>query len=142
MFRPGMWVGAGRWANQSSHPDLWGKPLGGQIVSTDSPAAWANTPEFPVRNPDSAQVIIHISELRKQGKLEGAVPVLWDYGDGHRVIKWEKETCLRPYGDEMHLYKARKLMRLDELAHPRREKRRPLASFLPEPLKHLAPEEA
>lgn len=142
MFRPGSWVGAGRWSNQAAHPDLWGKPLGGQVLEVDSPAAWANTPEFPVSKPDGAQVMNHITELRKQGKLEGAVPVLWDLGNSTRVIKWERETNLRSYGDEMHLWKARKAMRLDEIAHPRREKKRPLASFLPEPLKHLAPAQA
>jgi hypothetical protein len=142
MFRPGSWVGAGRWSNSAAHPDQWGRPIGGQVVAADSPAAWANTPEFPVSNPDGAQVMNHITELRKQGKLEGAIPILWDLGNGIRVIKWEKVSSLRPYGDEMILYKARKLMRLDELAHPRREKKRPLASFLPEPHKHLAPAEA
>lgn len=141
MFRPGMWVGAGRWPNSAAHPDQWGKLLGGQVVAADSPAAWAYTPEFPVPNPDGAQVMNHIAAMRKEGKLLDAIPVLWDH-DGYRVMRWERASSLRPYADDLHLYRAKKLMRLDELSHPRREKKRPLASFLPEPLKHLAPQEA
>ena len=137
MFRVGSWVGGERWPNRAAHPDQWGKPIGGQIIDLESPVAWAHTPEFPVGHPDSASVMNHVMALRKSGKLDDAVPVMWDYG-GTRVIKWERASRLRPYQEDFQLWKAAKALRLDEIAHPRRQKPRTLAEFLPEALKHLA----
>lgn len=142
MFRIGSWVGGERWPNRTAHPDQWGRPIGGQVLDPESSVAWANTPEFPTSQPSGAEVMNHVLALRKQGKLVDAVPVLWDFGDGTRVIKWERASRLRPYKDDMSLWKAAMAMRRDELAHPRRQKPRSLAEFLPEDLKHLAPADA
>lgn len=139
MCRVGSWVGASRWPNRAAHPSQWGKPIGGQILEIESPAAWAGTPDFPVSLPDSAQVMDHVMALRKAGKLDGVLPVMWEYGDGHRVIRWERASSLRPYSEDIQLWNAAKRMRLDELAHPRRKKPRSIAEFLPEALQHLAP---
>ncbi len=138
MLRTGSWVGAERWPNRTAHPDQWGRPIGGQVLDPESTIAWANTPEFPVSRPPGAEVMNHVMAMRKLGKLSDAVPVMWDYGNGTRVIKWELISRLRPYKDDVQLWKAAQAMRRDELAHPRRQRTRTIAEFLPEALKHLA----
>ena len=104
--------------------------------------SWANTPDFPVSQPDGAQVMNHVMALRKAGRLADVLPVMWDHGDGHRVIRWERTSSLRPYSEDIQLWNAEKAMRLDELAHPRRKKPRHIAEFLPATHQHLAAEPA
>ena len=136
-IRVGSWVGASRWPNRAAHPDKWGRPIGGQVLDVMSTCVWAHTLEFPVPQPDGGLVMAHVMSLRKQGKLDGVVPVLWDYGD-HRQIRWERVDGLRQFSDDIRLWRASKAMRRDELDHPQR-KPRPLSDFLPQTYRHLAP---
>ena len=136
-FRVGSWVGASRWPNRAAMPDLWGRPIGGQVMDVMAPQAWANTPLFPTGQPDGALVMNHVLDLRKEGLLEGVVPVMWDF-QGSRQIKWEMVEKLRPYSDDIHLWNATRAMRRDELAHPRRRKPREITEFLPQALQYLA----
>lgn len=93
MCRVESWVGASHWPNRAAQPSQWGKPLGGRVLELDAPMAWAGTPDFPVSQPDGAQVMNHVMARRKAGKLDGVLPVMWDYGDGHRVIRGEEDEA-------------------------------------------------
>lgn len=137
MFRTGTLVGAGRWPNQSAHPNLWQKPVSGQVLDFCDVRAWANTIHFPVDNPHAGDVMGVALKLRAEGALSGLVPVVWDFGT-HRSVLWERELALRPYEEDVVLWRAAKALRLDELRHPRRRKPRDLREFLPQQQRHLA----
>ena len=138
MFKVGTWVGAKRWPNRAAHPDLWGQPFGGRVLSVDEPVAWSHSFDFPTATPNSVDVMNHVIRLRKEGKLDGRVPVLWNFLT-HRLIQWEPEDRLRTYQEDLILWRAEKEMRRDELEHPRRRTPRQLADFLPADRRHLAP---
>ena len=76
-------------------------------------------------------------KLKQQGVLDGRIPVSWDYST-HQRVSWEKASALRPYADDLALWRAAKALRLDELEHPKRRKRREIGEFLPQDLQHLA----
>ena len=137
MFKVGTLVGGGRWPNQSLHPDLWQKPVSGQVIDFCDTRAWANSVYFPVDNPHAGDVMGLALKLKGQGMLEGLTPVLWDFVS-HRRMTWEKTVTLRSYEEDVSLWRACKAQRLDELRHPRRRKRRGIGEFLPEELQHLA----
>jgi len=137
MWKTGAWVGAGRWPNQDAHPDFWHKPLRGQVLDFCDVRAWANSIHFPEDNPHPGAVMGMALKLREQGVLNGVAPVLWDFGS-HRRVTWEREAALRPYEDDVVLWRAARALRLDELKHPRRRKRRELRDFLPSPQRGLA----
>jgi hypothetical protein len=75
MYRVGTWVGAKRWPNRMSHPDSWGKPIGGQVIDFTDPRAWANTPQFPVDNPHAGDVMGVALKTKAEGRLEDVIPV-------------------------------------------------------------------
>jgi hypothetical protein len=75
-------------------------------------------------------------KLRAEGRLDGLTPVYWDF-ETHRRVLWEKTASLRPYEDDVLLWKAAKALRLDEIEHPRRRKPRDIREFLPEQQRHL-----
>ncbi|RJF96225.1 hypothetical protein [Noviherbaspirillum saxi] len=137
MFKPGTWVGAGRWPNQSAHPDLWPKPLRGQVIDFCDVRAWANSIQFPEDVPHAGDVMTVALRMKAQGALNGLIPVCWDYVT-HRRVLWEKTAALRSYEDDMLLWKAARAMRADEIQHPRRRKPRDIREFLPQQQKHLA----
>lgn len=137
MFKTGTWVGAGRWPNKNAHPDHWHKPVRGQVVDFCDVRAWANTIHFPEDNPHAGDVMGLALKLRSEGKLEGLTPVMWDFIT-HRRVYWEKTAELRAYEDDVVLWRAAKALRLDEIQHPRRRKRRDIREFLPEQQQHLA----
>ena len=137
MFKVGTWVGAGRWPNRAAHPDHWGQPFGGRVLAADDTVAWSHSFEFPTSVPSSAEVMNLVIRLRKEGKLDGRVPILWDFKT-HRVVQWESEQRLRTFQEDMILWRAAKEMRRDEIDHPRRKTPRLLADFLPEDRRHLA----
>lgn len=137
MFKIGTLVGAGRWLNQTAHPDLWQKPLAGKVIDFCDVRAWANSIYFPTDNPHAGQVMGLALKLQEQGVLQGLTPVSWDFVTHQRVM-WEKTSLLRPYADDLALWRAAKALRLDEIEHPRRRKRRDIGEFLPEELQHLA----
>lgn len=137
MFKTGTMVGAGRWPNQSAHPDFWQKPLSGQVLEFCDVRAWANSVHFPEDAPHAGDVMGVALKLRAQGALNGLAPVFWDFGT-HRRVLWERESALRPYEEDVVLWRAAKALRLDELRHPRRRKPRDLREFLPQQQHHLA----
>lgn len=130
MFKTGSPVGAGRWPDQHTHPDFWPRPLRGQILDFCDVRAWANSLYFPEDNPHAGDVMGVALKLRAEGVLDGVLPVLWDFGTHQRVF-WEKEARLHPYDEDLVLWRAARALRLDELRHPRRRKRRSLRDFLP-----------
>jgi hypothetical protein len=137
MFKTGSWVGAGRWPDQEAHPDLWLKPLRGQVLEFCDTRAWANSIHFPEDNPHAGAVMGIALKLRAQGALVGLTPVLWDFGAYRRVL-WEKVAALRPYEEELVVWRAARALRQDTLRHPRRRKPRSLRDFLPAPQRDLA----
>jgi hypothetical protein len=137
MFKVGTVVGAGRWPNQTAHPDLWQKPIAGQVIDFCDVRAWANSIYFPTDNPHPGEVMGLALKLQEQGVLDGLTPVYWDF-DGHQRVMWEKTSQLRSYTDDVSLWRAAKALRLDEIRHPRRRKRRDIGEFLPEDMQHLA----
>lgn len=136
MFKTGSWVGAGRWPKQDAHPDVWPKPLRGQVLDFCDVRAWANSPYFPEDNPHAGDVMGTALKLRGAGALDGVLPVLWDFGTHQRVL-WEKEAVLRTYDQDLVFWRAARALRLDTLRHPRRRKPRSLRDFLPEPQRDL-----
>ena len=64
-------VGAGRWPYSHAHPDCWGKPWAGVVLSETDPRAWANTLAFPVSSPDPAAVKEHVAECKSMGSVVG-----------------------------------------------------------------------
>ena len=137
MFKVGSLVGAGRWPNQHAHPDLWHRPIAGQVIDFCDVRAWANSIYFPSDNPHAGDVMGLALKLREQGVLEGLTPVYWDFLTHQRVM-WEKTSALRSYADDLSLWRACKALRLDEIQHPRRRKRRDIGEFLPDHMQHLA----
>jgi hypothetical protein len=135
MFKPGTFVGAGRWPNRHAHPDHWQKPVRGQVLEFCDVRAWANTIHFPEDVPHAGDVMGVALRLRNEGKLDGLTPVEWDFVT-HRRVLWEKTASLRPYED-VQLWKAARALRRDEIEHPRRRKPRDIREFLPEQQKHL-----
>lgn len=138
MFKTGTSVGAGRWPNQSAHPDHWHKPLCGQVIDFCDVRAWANSIHFPEDVPHAGDVMGVALKLRAEGRLDGLTPVVWDFGT-HRRVLWEKTSMLRPYEDDVRLWRAARALRLDEIKHPRRRKPRDIREFLPEQQRHLLP---
>lgn len=137
MFKPGTLVGAGRWPNKAAHPDQWPKPLSGMVLDFCDVRAWANSVYFPIDNPHAGDVMGLALKLREQGTLDGLTPVYWDFITHQRVL-WEKTTQLRPYAEDISLWRACKALRLDEIQHPRRRKPREIGEFLPADMQHLA----
>lgn len=137
MLKVGTLVGAGRWPNQSAYPDLWEKPLAGKVLDFCDIRAWANSIYFPTDNPHPGEVMTLALKLREQGVLEGVTPVHWDL-HSHQKVTWEKTSSLRPYAEDVALWKAAKALRMDEIEHPRRRKRRDIGEFLPHDMQHLA----
>jgi hypothetical protein len=137
MLKVGTSVGAGRWPNQTAHPDLWQKPIMGQVIDFCDARAWANSIYFPTDNPHPGDVLGLALKLREQGVLDDLTPVYWDFVTHQRVM-WEKTSQLRPYADDVSLWRASKALRLDEIRHPRRRRRRDIGEFLPEDMQHLA----
>lgn len=137
MFKTGTWVGAGRWPNQTAHPDKWHKPLRGQVIDFCDVRAWANTIHFPADTPHAGDVMGVALKWQAEGALKGLTPVYWDFVTHHRVL-WEKTSALRPYEDDVVLWRAAKALRVDEIAHPRRRKPRDIREFLPHQQQHLA----
>jgi hypothetical protein len=136
MLKTGTLVGAGRWANQNAHPNQWHKPLRGQVIDFCDVRAWANSIHFPEDTPHAGEVMGVALKLQAEGRLDGLTPVLWDFGTHWRVY-WEKDSTLRPYDDDVILWRAARALRLDEIEHPRRRKPRDIREFLPQ--KHLVP---
>ncbi|HVL76814.1 MAG TPA: hypothetical protein VM406_12425 [Noviherbaspirillum sp.] len=137
MFKTGSWVGAGRWPNQDAHPDMWHKPLRGQVLDFCDVRAWANSIYFPEDNPHAGEVMGVALRLREQGLLEGLTPVWWDHGT-HRRMTWERSAALRSAEDDLVLWRAAREQRRDEIEHPRRRRRRSLHEFLPPSQRTLA----
>lgn len=137
MLKTGAWVGAGRWPNQRAYPDHWSKPIRGQVLDFCDVRAWANSIYFPEDVPNAGDVMGVALKLRAEGKLDGLTPVGWDFITHWRVL-WEKTAVLRPYEDDVLLWKAARALRRDEIEHPRRRKRRDIREFLPEQQRHLA----
>lgn len=137
MFKTGSSVGAGRWPNRRAHPDHWHKPLRGQVLDICDVRAWANTIHFPEDVPHAGEVMTLALKLQHEGKLQGLVPVSWDFGGQQRVY-WEREMALRTYEDDVVLWRAARAMRLDEIEHPRRRRPRDIREFLPQQQQHLA----
>ena len=117
MLKPGMLVGAGRWPNRTEHPNLWEKPLSGRVIDYCDIRAWANSIHFPTDNPHAGEVMGTALKLKEQGALDGLVPVCWDFGT-HQRVTWEKQSALRPYEEDVSLWRACKELRLDEIQHP------------------------
>lgn len=138
MFKTGTWVGAGRWPDQGLHPDYWHKPLRGQVIDFCDVRAWANSIHFPEDVPHAGDVMGLALEMRANGRLEGLTPVLWDFLT-HRRVLWERTAGLRPYDEDVLLWRAAKALRLDEIQHPRRRKPRDIREFIPDQQKHLLP---
>jgi hypothetical protein len=137
MYKVGTLVGAGRWPNQREHPNHWEKPLAGQVIDFCDARGWANSIYFPTDNPHPGDVMSMALKLQEQGALEGLTPVYWDFVSHHRVT-WEKTSALRPYEEDVSLWRACKELRLDEIKHPRRRRRREIGEFLPDNMQHLA----
>ena len=137
MFKVGTTVGAGRWPNRKAHPEQWQKPLAGQVLDFCDVRAWANSIHFPTDNPHPGEVMGLALRLKEQGVLADLTPVLWDFGTHERVY-WEQTALLRPYAEDVSLWRASRAMRIDELQHPRRRKQRVLAEFLSDDTQHLA----
>jgi len=137
MLKVGTWVGAGRWPARNAHPDHWPRPLRGQVLDFCDVRAWANSIQFPEDVPHAGEVMGVALKMKAEGRLDGLTPVCWEF-DGHRRVLWEKTATLRPYEDDVELWKAARALRRDELEHPRRRKRRDIREFLPEQQKHLA----
>ncbi|MDB5771409.1 MAG: hypothetical protein JWM42_1783 [Burkholderia sp.] len=137
MFKTGTLVGAGRWPNQLEHPNHWDKPLAGHVIDFCDARAWANTIYFPSDNPHPGEVMGMALKLKEQGLLEGLTPVYWDFVT-HQRVTWEKTSSLRLYEEDVSLWRACKELRLDELKHPRRRRRRDIGEFLPDNMQHLA----
>ncbi|AET95509.1 hypothetical protein BYI23_E003480 (plasmid) [Burkholderia sp. YI23] len=136
MFRAGEWVGAGKWANRESHPSAWGRPFLGCVLDPADFRAWANSFEFPESQPDLGQIMSLVIRLKAENKLADRVPVEWNFNNV-RIVKWELISKLRTAKEEHALWNAMKLQRIDELNHPRRRKKRPLADFLSDGFTHL-----
>lgn len=137
MFKTGTSVGAGRWPNRHAHPDHWHKPLRGQVMDIYDVRAWANSIHFPEDVPHAGDVMTVALRMQHEGKLQGLVPVIWDFVT-HRRVCWENADALRAYEDDVVLWRAAKALRLDEIEHPRRRKPRDIREFLPEQQRHLA----
>lgn len=137
MLKVGTWVGAGRWPNETAHPDQWQKPLRGQIIDFCDVRAWANSLHFPEDVPHAGDVMGFALRMKTEGKLDGLTPVFWDFIT-HRRVYWEKTARLRTYEEDVLLWRAARAMRMDELEHPRRRKPRDIREFLPEQQKHLS----
>lgn len=135
-FPSSSWVGAGRWPNREAHPDFWGKPFAGEVLDIFDRRAWANSLEFPTDNPHPGEVATVAIRSQKDGRLNGRVPVLWDFRT-HREVRWELEEKLRTYKDDVACWNAAKKQKLDAMAHPRRRTQRHFSDFLPEPLRSL-----
>lgn len=136
MLKVGTWVGAGRWPNQDAHPNQWDKPVRGQVLDFCDVRAWANSVYFPEDVPHAGDVMGVALKLKAEGRLDNLTPVYWDFTT-HRRVLWERASRLRPYEEDVLLWRAAKAMRMDELEHPRRRKPRDIREFLPEPQKHL-----
>ena len=136
MLKVGSWVGAGRWPNRNAHPDHWSKPVRGQVLDFCDVRAWANSIHFPEDVPHAGDVMGVALKLQTEGRLNGLTPVCWEF-DTHRRVLWEKTSGLRPYEDDVLLWKAARALRRDEIEHPRRRKPRDIREFLPEQQKHL-----
>lgn len=103
-FKPGTIVGAGRWPNplSSSCP-----PWKGVVLALNDEFAWENTIAFT--RPFQERVDEHVKYCFSIGLLQEEVPVLWDFGDHHRVL-WQKWVpaagiyALRHYADDVRLW--------------------------------------
>lgn len=92
---PGTEVGAERWPLSAAHPDCWGLPWKGVVLSAADPRAWRETLAFPRREPNATAVREHLARHPLLGASR--VPVLWEFGEIH----WEPADGLRPYAEDV-----------------------------------------
>lgn len=92
---PGCEVGAERWPWSAAHPDCWGLPWKGVVLSPTDPRAWRGTLAFPRGEPDPVAVRAHVARHPALGASR--VPVLWEFGEVH----WENADRLRPYAEDV-----------------------------------------
>src|SRR6476620_11140049 len=111
MLKVGTLVGAGRWPNQTAYPDRWEKPVAGKVIDFCDIRAWANSVYFPVDNPHPGEVMGLALKLQEQGLLQGLTPVSWDFSTHQRVL-WEKTSSLRPYAEDLALWRAATALRI------------------------------
>lgn len=119
-FTVGMEVGAGRWPWHGAHPDCWGKPWKGMVLSPDDPRAWESTIAFPGTSqvPTRGEVLLHLWSVknmyhwafkehmspemwRKEYDKPNTFPILWDF-DGKRKVFWA-----RPAKHDLDIYGAK-----------------------------------
>jgi hypothetical protein len=92
---PGTAVGAERWPLSAAHPDCWGRPWKGVVLSPADPRAWRGTLAFPRGEPDPTALREHLARYPSLGSSR--VPVLWEFGQ----VEWEHADGLRPYVDDV-----------------------------------------
>jgi hypothetical protein len=94
VIRPGDQVGARRWPGAGGHPDTWGQPWCGTVLSLGDPAAWEGTAALGAA-PTQAAVDAHLAG--PADALPGeTLPVRWAFPGGDRVY-WERRAALVPY---------------------------------------------
>jgi len=67
-------VGARRWPYEAAHPEVWGQPLRGEILSCNDRKAWEGSMLFAT--PSQQEVDAHVRWCREHGLLEDVVPVV------------------------------------------------------------------
>lgn len=94
-------VGARRWPYHAAHPDCWGRPHSGVVLSRRDPRAWQDTMRFAGQLPSQAEVdaIVDANDARCSGQYD-TVPVLWTFGE-EQVAYFERIDRLRPYAKDL-----------------------------------------
>lgn len=99
-------VGAKRWPYHAAHPDCWGKPHAGIVLSPRDPRAWQGTMAFGDRLPSHEEVDAHVDWIEANvPDRRPTLPVEWDF-DGRKEVYWESVQNLRPYAVDLEEWTA------------------------------------
>jgi hypothetical protein len=123
-IKVGMKVGAHRWGYDHAHPDVWLKPHSGKVLAYNDIRAWYGAwmdNGKKIRTQEDADE--HIAYQREKGiSIEDGekIPVQWNFvGEDGRTkqVYWETKKNLRPYAEDVRLWKkAREKKRKEEQA--------------------------
>lgn len=114
-FPVGMEVGAKRWPYESAHPACWLEPLKGIVLAPDDLRAWERT----WYGHSQAAVDAHLAWCRQENLLDDALPVLWTSASGEAFVFWSEPNLLRPYAEDLALWKEAKAFALRSLERRR-----------------------
>ncbi|ENO77981.1 hypothetical protein B447_14749 [Thauera sp. 27] len=105
-------VGARRWPWASRSPDQWIQPVRGIVISRRDDRIWVGS----VLGHSPSQEEIDRYVAARADRLNGSIPVIWDYGPIGlgKTAMWESVADLRSYAEDLADWQLERAKALEE----------------------------